>query len=175
MRISELEQNGYTISQMTEGFGPIGNLGVVLLLKHNLKLTEEDRWPFAGLVDEAYKTLQDISYREDPERPAREAKIKADLIACFGYDCQPIYVKEIPNEYFGRLSEPWLIVTTAIGHIKIGWRKRVIQIDWSQTDLVKTAEDLFPEENVTKDKQMIHAWSYEKAKEYLSVLHMQLM
>lgn len=48
----------------------------------------------------------------------------------------------------------------------IGWRKRVIQIDWKDCDvkLDVTADD------VTKDDFNVHAWSTEKAVEYLKAL-----
>lgn len=91
----------------------------------------------------------------------------------------PIYVKEIPNEYYNKysyLAVPWLLVTTTKGIIKIGWRSKVINIDWSESDVLSTAEDLFPDENVTKGDytnwRYIHAWGYDKAREYISkILH----
>ncbi|MFA6437153.1 MAG: hypothetical protein WC242_03245 [Candidatus Paceibacterota bacterium] len=66
---------------------------------------------------------------------------------------------------------------TEFGTIKIGWRKRVININWS--DVAKKLEErgyenasqkilaLFESEDVTKDGSNIHAWGYEKAKGYL--------
>ena len=86
---------------------------------------------------------------------------------------EAIYVEEIPNGYCSRYyckHLPWFVVTTRIGRFKIGWRKRVISIDWSQCPNTKTAEELFPQENVTKDERLIHAWSYEKAKEYIAAI-----
>lgn len=77
----------------------------------------------------------------------------------------------------GRANGPhgasWLIVTTKVGHIKIGWRKRVINIDWSKTTNKTPGDELFKEEETTKgggyedNKCYVHAWSLEKAKEYL--------
>ena len=87
---------------------------------------------------------------------------------------KPIYIKVIPNEYSNDpyyWTSPWLLVTTPKGIIKIGWRKRVINIDWSESDVKTNAMDLFPTEDTTKgdyqNPRYIHAWSYEKAKEYL--------
>ena len=82
----------------------------------------------------------------------------------------PIYVREIDNKYCGPKCCPhrvWLLVTTRIGVIEVGWRKRVMVIDWSASDVTKTAAELFAGEDVTKGDRMIHAWSYEKATEYL--------
>ena len=62
--------------------------------------------------------------------------------------------------------DPWWLVRTSRGLIKIGWRKRVINIDWSDTNLrvIVTPDD------VTKSVVMVHAWSEEKAVEYLKAL-----
>ena len=54
-----------------------------------------------------------------------------------------------------------------IGRFKIGWRKRAILLDWSETVGTKTSEELFKDEDVTKDTRMIHAWSLEHAKRYI--------
>lgn len=85
----------------------------------------------------------------------------------------PIFVEAIPNGYCGPScfpDRPWFIVTTRAGRIKIGWRKRVIAIDWSDSTITATAEELFPCENVTKDGRLIHAWGYDKAREYVASL-----
>lgn len=81
---------------------------------------------------------------------------------------------ELPNGYWpdhedyakDRRASPWWLVRTVHGNIKIGWRKRVIFIDWSDTDIraVITVDD------VTKTDDMVHAWSYVKALEYLTNL-----
>lgn len=82
---------------------------------------------------------------------------------------------EIRNEYCSIKSDhhlPWYRVKTELGTIKIGWRKRVIKIDWSMVN--SPPEDvlsLFSDENVTKCDDYIHAWSYEKAQEYLSRIY----
>lgn len=81
-----------------------------------------------------------------------------------------IYVQQIPNEYCGPKCcphLPWLLVTTPSGIFKVGWRKRVIVLDWSKTDIFCTAAEAFENEKVTMEDQMIHCWSYEKLTEYL--------
>ncbi len=159
---------GWVIASARESWGE-RNSGVVLLIKTSLELDEEDQnWIYRS-ADKIYNDLMISENRKDPNRPERELKIKNDLLNCFS-DVGSIYVREIPNEYYN-LGEPWLIVTTKIGPIKIGWRKRVISISWKDSDVVKTADELFPEEDTTKDHQMIHAWTYEKAVEYLKILH----
>lgn len=100
----------------------------------------------------------------------RGKKQKAELLECFGD--RALYVKEIPNGYCNDpccMNLPWLIVTTKVGPIVIGWRKSVISIAWTDTDL-PDAETLFPEDKVTKYGKLIHAWGYEVAKKYLDKL-----
>jgi hypothetical protein len=103
-------------------------------------------------------------------------------------------VTPTPNEYC-KDDAPWALMRTAHGTIKMGWRKRVLQIEWS--DMIErvvkrccrsdnayedyerkktirkalSAETLFPAEDVTKGADHIHAWSEVKAFEYLCVLH----
>ncbi|WP_304977217.1 hypothetical protein [Parabacteroides goldsteinii] len=89
------------------------------------------------------------------------------------FDGKAIYTKQIENKYSDLRSlkfRKWLEVTTRKGIIVIGWRKRVINIDWSRSDIKNTAHDLFPDENVTKGDYYIHAWGINKAKEYIDVL-----
>lgn len=89
---------------------------------------------------------------------------------------------QLPNQYFPpretetdeqilqdavyRFRSPWWLVRIEQGCIVIGWRKRVISIDWSDTDLrcVVTADE------VTKDEHMVHAYSIEKTLEYMRAL-----
>ena len=91
----------------------------------------------------------------------------------YSENINPIYIEEIPNGYCNRACcrhLPWFIVTTTVGRIKIGWRKRVIEIDWSDTKGTAEAETLFAAEDVTKGTRYIHAWSVEKAKSYVAAI-----
>lgn len=66
---------------------------------------------------------------------------------------------------------PWYLIKTQWGLIMIGWRKRVINIDWEDTGL--KAEDLTKDE-VTKWPEGVHAYGEEKALEYLKTLKYRL-
>jgi hypothetical protein len=75
----------------------------------------------------------------------------------------------IPNGYCSRPCHsylPWFIFHTPDGDIEIGWRKRVISIDWKE-NFKPFSMELFKSEEVTKGIRSIHAWSREKAHEYL--------
>lgn len=87
---------------------------------------------------------------------------------------QVLNLWELANRYWPtvdaylkiRAESPWWLVKTPFGLIMIGWRKRVINIDWSDTSLrvVVTKDD------VTKDETHVHAWEEVKAVEYLKAL-----
>jgi hypothetical protein len=47
--------------------------------------------------------------------------------------------------------------------VGIGWRKRVIEINWRDTGI----QTIVTEENVTKDYHLVHAWTIEDALKYL--------
>ncbi len=111
--------------------------------------------------------------RQEEERHFRDIFEKAGF--------ENIHMKSLPNEYCScDCCAPWFNVSTDFGTIKIGWRKRVVNIDWSV--VLQTLEaagkmpersisSLFENENVTKGNTSIHAWGWEKAQEYLSKIH----
>lgn len=85
-----------------------------------------------------------------------------------------IEFEETENEYCGsrQCCGPWIKIHHRLGTITMGWRKRVIDIDWTNTGV--NFLDLFPDEHVTKSQYNIHAWSSEKASEYLKKIFERL-
>jgi hypothetical protein len=85
---------------------------------------------------------------------------------------------QIPNDYWPmvgayeeiRRDNPWFLVKTLYGDIKIGWRKRVISIEWDGCGV----EAKVTEDDTTQDRFLVHAWSYHKAVEYLTALRAAL-
>lgn len=83
---------------------------------------------------------------------------------------------QLANQYWPRsyyrlvLENPWWLIKTPYGFIKIGWRKRVINIDWSETKF----RGMVTEDQVIKEQTYVHAYTGEKAVEYLKVLKAQL-
>jgi hypothetical protein len=90
------------------------------------------------------------------EQHARAIFLLADL------SVEAMY--ELPDGYIRERGSPWWLVQTPYGLIKIGWRKRVIDIDWSGTSV----RAIVTEHSVTKEDTMVHAWSYARAVEYLA-------
>ncbi len=79
-------------------------------------------------------------------------------------------VYKIENRYWPesyvelRRDNPWWLVKTPAGLVQIGWRKRVISINWSDTAF----RQVITEDDVTKDELMVHAWGWAKALEYMT-------
>lgn len=149
-----------------ESCGPKLALGV----KVNVSLpnmTEREKLIVSRMASECHDALVQERINTDPENIASGIKEEADLRACFP-DSVSVYVKKVENPYFaGYANRHKLIVTTHKGPISIHCRKRVIVIDWSESEVEPSAFVLFPDEDVTKGDQLIHAWSYQKAAEYI--------
>lgn len=147
-------------------------IGVKIFIAAGRPLTELEQGLIYNHIDDISNIIWKGHTLQDKEELERAAKIKEAILGLFGE--RKIYTREIPNGYCNGpccIHLPWFLVTTSIGPIRIGWRKRVINIDWSETTQKKTADELFPDEDVTKDEHAIHAWGYDKAKEYLDKIH----
>lgn len=146
------------------------------VLLNDAKLDDEDKKIVYKLGMQLVRELTVATIKKDPERIRSKEVWLAEARNCFELaNLAPIYIKEIPNEYdpdYGTMA-PWLMVTCRFGVLKVGWRKRVITLDWSASDIKKMAYDIFPDEDVTKDGRTIHCWGYEKLVEYLKVLAAQ--
>jgi len=116
-----------------------------------------------AIINEKNFSIRRLEGNEDEERE----NIIKKLLSSF--ELAEIKVKKywlLENEYSKDIYSPWILVDTDLGFIKIGWRNRVIMIDWEGTEIRK----IISEDNVTKGKDYIHAWSYAKVVEYLARL-----
>lgn len=156
----------YVEAALYESQGPGGSLGVKILVALDHPITEAERAIIGHQCDELHVKLKKEARRADPKAKEAGDLMVGRLIDCFSTN--RIYFERVENEYDGDPHRPWLVVTTFCGRIIIGWRSRVIQIDWSGSDVAIPADVLFYDQDVTKGSRMIHAWGYEKAKEYLT-------
>ncbi len=125
---------------------------------------------FLQLVREAID-MEWAKVNEADKRNEHVSKLTG-LFKSAGFDIP--YVETIGNEYCSQAccyKYPWVMVTTQKGHIKLGWRKRVINIDWSESDIDLDGNEIFKDEKVTTGDKYVHAWGYEKAIEYLTKLN----
>lgn len=81
-------------------------------------------------------------------------------------------LQQIENRYWPvsyveqRAADPWWNVITDYGMITIGWRKRVISINWEETPIRGEVTS----DNVTKTEDLVHAYSMADALTYLTEL-----
>jgi hypothetical protein len=160
----------YVTLHKEESFGFNGYLGIeIKIAASNLPDLEQDQIRSAtrSASEKVVSAVRLAIKAADPTTSTKTAENKKLISDVFS---SMIFVDEIENGYCNDWCcshLPWFIVTTEIGRFTIGWRKRVISIDWSQTVGTKTAEELFADEDVTKGEKSIHAWSVEKAKSYI--------
>lgn len=151
-----------------ESFGT-ESIGIKIDIASSIELDLEHeiivnvKWKVMDLLEAAVK---EVLLEKNPNTPIATENNKA-ILTVFN---EPIFVEEIPNEYCGRYCckhLPWFIVTTSVGRIKIGSRKRVINIDWKDTVGTLESDELFSDEETTKGNKYIHAWSLEDATRYV--------
>lgn len=181
------ELRGYQQAYSTEVNGGVFGLKIFV------KMRERKLLPFresnqiyddiGSYARDIEKELMKNSALLDPTLPARKLECQNSFKKMFSdAGMETIFMEELPNGYMKDepyyFGSPWFNVTTTIGHINIGARKRVINIDWSRTILKTSGKDLFPTEDVTKGggygdaPQFIHAWGREKATEYLKTIYL---
>jgi len=155
----------------SESHGVYGGFGIKILVStsHEVDLSllaiqnaayDAAKKIYAEVMASAISTNKEIQVGAEKER--------RNLLGVFA---EPIFSKPIPNEYCSDWCcrhLPWFLVTTKVGEFKIGRRKRVIHLEWTNTVGTKTATELFIDEETTKGHRMIHAWSYDKAREYVA-------
>ncbi len=156
-----------------EGYTDSQRFGIRVDLLCDRDITVEESRHIEKACSDFLDLLRRNTELMDPKEIVNRLKERNQLLNCFGSEL--IYVEDIPNEYSPFNVNPWFIVSTRKGRIKIGWRKRVINIDWSESDIRHLGRDIFKGENVTgahyyEMTEYIHADGYEKATEYINKL-----
>lgn len=156
-----------------EGWGDHGSFGIKILISLDGKVPGNLTTSESVVLTNAAEKLQYVFMREklcrDPRTAEETTRNYNDIVGLFP---QPIFIEEIPNGYCSQwccAHLPWFIVTTSVGRITAGWRKRVIQISW-EPSVAEAAESVFLNEDVTKNGRLIHAWGLEKARQYVNHL-----
>jgi hypothetical protein len=164
-----MELTNWKTLQKKESWGA-KNFGIEIRVAVDRDLNENDVKATYKIMDEIENAVLSESMRLDPEAQKERQEERTKLLECFGD--RVIYVEEIPNGYgtsWYYSQSPWYRVTTSKGKVTLGWRKRVIEISWEPHNGF-TADVYFPNEDVTKFGYTIHAWGYEKAKQYLATI-----
>ncbi len=162
----------YTLLEGFQQFGSGGKLGIKIMIAGDRLPDDEHNDKLRSIAYQALEQLKDEVIHQrilaDPVEMEIAANERRMLLECF--ETESVFVSTLPNGYCPRgccKHRPWFRVTTSVGHFTIGWRKRVINIDWSDTVGTGNGEDLFKGEDTTVGTKYVHAWGYEKAKEYV--------
>lgn len=105
------------------------------------------------------------------ERMVKDSRAEVESILTLA-GLAPTRMWELANQYwpiapdYDSVRRPWWLAQTSLGLIRLGWRKRVLEIDWSATGIAA----IVTEDDVTKESTMVHAYRTAKAVEYLQRL-----
>ena len=171
-------ENMKILSGITSSGGSGNFKGSVLIESEKYDaLSEESRNNICWKANDFLLATQELinmewaKANETEERNAHAIEL-AELFKSAGFDT--IHIETIDSQYCSKAccyKYPWVIITTKKGRIKLGWRKSVMNLDWSESDLKADGEKIFKDEDVTKGTNYIHCWSEEKAIEYLKKLN----
>lgn len=121
-------------------------------------------------------TDESLSAQSRRERRHKSSKEEAEAIfRLAGFTVTRIW--ELANGYWPRspdyddVRDPWWLFQTEIGLVQIGWRKRVMHIQWDACEV----RAVVTEDEVTKENYYVHAYSTEKAVEYLKALRTEAL
>ncbi len=148
--------------------------GLFILVKmKGRKIVDED--DFYKPARQIRKDIETVSAKLDPEGPAKRERCRAEIAGIYSAaGVGVIYMEELPNRHCPDpccLNTPWFRVTSKIGHVVIGRQRSVISIDWKDSTVKKTGEELFPEEKVTRWDVGIHAYGMGAVTRYIRRLH----
>lgn len=114
-------------------------------------------------------------WREEYEERRKQERDKVMSCLCLA-DLHDVEVFELTNRYWPNhpryfsLATPWYLIIWKGHRLVIGCRKKVIHLDWKGTPLRITITN----DNVTKNDELVHAWSWEKLVEYLKTVRVAL-
>lgn len=85
----------------------------------------------------------------------------------------PVFLRTMSNGYGSEMWRgPWFHALTPWGVLGVGWRKRVIEITNQRGFRGLNMKELFASEDMTKGGGLVHAWGYDKAREYLEKIRL---
>lgn len=113
-------------------------------------------------------TVQMANRREEMRKRSRAQA--ESILQLAGFEVARTW--ELANGYwsdhpdYDDVREPWWLLLTDIGPLQIGARKRVLHVQWDACRV----RAIVTQDDVTKGETYVHAWSAEKAIEYLREL-----
>ena len=117
------------------------------------------------MTTQGYEREREIHRRREQMRTKSREEVTSILTLA---GLKPERMWELANGYwpdaptYDDVRTSWWLAQTSIGLVRLGWRKRVIEIDWNETGIKATVT----EDDVTKGSTVVHAYSQAKAVEY---------
>lgn len=162
--------NNIKTSSSVSCSGSKRSLKITGLVESSFDLSPKQKAVLVNRLEEMRDEIWDLCYLESEDFKTTLEINKREILALFPENSS--YV-EIENQYSDSAyfkSKPWFEVATNKGIIKLGWRKRVLSIHWDNKFIPQTGYELFPDEDVTRYDNCIHAWSLADAKKYIDRL-----
>lgn len=158
--------------------GKYGHFGLQIKIAIPREFCGEDNRIMDQVAEEIQEAIMRTTVARDPEEQRQRDEEQKKFMECFGN--RNIFAEAIPNQYCPRWCcsmKPWYKVTTSRGIITVGWRKRVIHLEWEprvtggvNADTMFPNEKVYGDVDVTRYDCVIHAYGYEKLTEYLNKL-----
>jgi len=140
------------------------------------ELSDEEKKNISHKVSQYLESLHEEIMKAHKRQTNPAARINyaeklASIFETAGFEVP--YLKIVDNEYsnsYHYYDQPWVTLYTDKGPIKVGWRKRVIHLEWDQLHINMYADEIFPKEKTTKGPYHIHCWGEDKLSEYAKQL-----
>ena len=134
----------YRTLRSSESFGSGEDFGFRIMATVSRELSHDERIALIKAEEIVTSAIHAENIRLDPESAVNREYEKAGLLKCFPHF---FHAEPIPNGYCNRwccTQRPWYRVLTRVGYFVIGWRKSVMNIDWTDTIIKASGEEIFP-------------------------------
>ena len=171
-----IPETQYTILRHTESGRDGGDFGVKILATVKRPLSREENLALYEAEELITEAILKEDLRLDPSAQHQKNQATEVMLSLF---IKGAHFRELPNGYCSRSccsQKPWYKVLTEIGWLTIGWRKRVMNIDWTETVVELSGEELFPVWDSTRSRKgdptrFLHVGSYEDAQKVIDQLY----
>lgn len=159
---------------MQHGYADV-EYGIRILVQWPGHLGGHTRWECQTAAEKILNAMRMDENTTSEKGKQEKTENLASLMALFeGFAHVIGSFQEIPNGYSRPddawyVNRPWYKVHTLYGTLIVGWRKRVINLDWSGMLTVPSGKKLFPEEKeTTVGKDYIHIWTKEQGQKFVA-------
>jgi hypothetical protein len=131
-----------------------------------------EKWNVHNLRNHAYHYIDGHVHKNCLQISEGKRELGSFLVAFHEAGLLPFRIDQLENNYWPDAYKneyyytPWYSIQTTKAEFEVGWRKRVIVLTLKGKPEVDF-EELFADCEVTKEKDMIHAWGTQALTRYL--------